>query len=96
MKTSFTYKVLRAIGLNFSEQEYGDISFLKMISRGLKHNRNAILLKYCMYSVLLSPLNYRKIRPMMRMNDLDIIDFFDMRAYLKIDTENKIIPFVLS
>ena len=65
MKTSFTYKVLRAIGLNFSEQEYGDISFFKMISRGLKHIRNAILLKYCMYSVLLSPLNYRKIRPML-------------------------------
>ena len=31
--------------------------------RVLRGVRNAILLKYCMYSVLLSPLNYRWIRP---------------------------------
>lgn len=62
-KLSTTYKILRLIGLNFSEDEYGQVSLWEMISSALKHIRNAILLKYCMYSVILSPLNYRKIRP---------------------------------
>lgn len=61
---SFAYRFLKSIGLNFSEDEYGQVSFGKMIKTGLMHIRNAFLLKYCMYSVLLSPLNYRKIRPM--------------------------------
>lgn len=66
MKTlSTTYKTLRLIGLNFSEDEYGQVSLWEMISSALKHIRNAILLKYCMYSVILSPLNYRKIRPIL-------------------------------
>jgi acetyltransferase-like isoleucine patch superfamily enzyme len=64
-KKSFTYRFLRKLGLNFSEEEYGQISLLGAASRGLKGILKAILLKYCMYSVLLSPLNYRKIRPML-------------------------------
>ena len=63
-KKSTTYVLLRKVGLNFSEDEYGQVSFGKMIKTALKHVRNAFLLKYCMYSVLLSPINYRKIRPM--------------------------------
>ena len=62
-KTTLTYKFLKKIGLNFSEEEYGDISLVKALARGLRGTKNAILLKYCMYSVILSPLNYRKIRP---------------------------------
>jgi acetyltransferase-like isoleucine patch superfamily enzyme len=66
MKTlSTTYKILRLIGLNFSEEEYGQVSLWEMIRSALKHIRNAILLKYCMYSVILSPLHYRKIRPIL-------------------------------
>jgi acetyltransferase-like isoleucine patch superfamily enzyme len=64
-KLSLTYRVLKKIGLNFSEEEYGNISILDLMSSFLKHYRNAILLKYCMYSVLLSPINYRKIRPIL-------------------------------
>ncbi|HDQ04171.1 MAG TPA: acyltransferase [Deltaproteobacteria bacterium] len=63
-KKSFTYRILKKAGLNFSEEEYGRISFWGALKRALKGIRNAILLKYCMYSVILSPLNYRKIRPM--------------------------------
>ena len=59
-KLSLTYRVLKKIGLNFSEEEYGNISILDLMSSFLKHYRNAILLKYCMYSVLLSPINYRR------------------------------------
>jgi len=64
-KKSFTYRFLKKIGLNFSEEEYGQISLLGAASRGIKGIAKAILLKYCMYSVILSPLNYRKIRPML-------------------------------
>lgn len=60
---SLTYRILRKIGLNFSEEEYGNISFFAASKRAIKGIFNAILLKYCMYSVLLSPLNYRFIRP---------------------------------
>ena len=62
---SLSYKFLKFIGLNFSEDEYGQVSFGKMIKSALKHIRNAFLLKYCMYSVILSPLNYRKLRPIL-------------------------------
>ena len=38
---------------------------INLISSAIKHYRNAIILKYCMYSIILSPLNYRKIRPIL-------------------------------
>lgn len=63
-KLSLTYRLLKKAGLNFSEEEYGDISIFKAAKRAFKGIINAILLKYCMYSVILSPLNYRKLRPM--------------------------------
>lgn len=50
------------MGLNFSEEEYGRISLWLIFKSTIKHLRNALLLKYCMYSVILSPINYRKIR----------------------------------
>lgn len=64
-KKSFAYCFLKRLGLNFSEDEYGQVSFWQMLKTALKHVRNVFLLKYCMYSVLLSPLNYRKIRPVL-------------------------------
>ena len=62
-KLSFSYRFLRAIGLNFSEEEYGQVNLWEVLSTAFIHMRNAFLLKYSMYSVFLSPLNYRKIRP---------------------------------
>ena len=62
-ETTLTYKLLKKIGLNFSEEEYGQISLFKALKRALKNLINAIILKYCMYSVILSPINYRLIRP---------------------------------
>jgi len=64
-KLSLSYRFLKLLGLNFSEEEYGHISFFGAFKRGLRGLINAILLKYCMYSVILSPLNYRKIRPIL-------------------------------
>lgn len=60
---SRTYRLMRKMGLNFSEEEYGQITFRKMIHKAWISFRNGFLLKYCMYSVLLANLNYRKIRP---------------------------------
>ena len=62
-KLSATYRFLRYIGLNYSEGEYGDVSFVQLIARVLKTYRNAFLLKVVMNSVLLEPLAPRKIRP---------------------------------
>jgi acetyltransferase-like isoleucine patch superfamily enzyme len=62
-KESLAYKILTRVGINISKDEYSDISITKALKRGLNGWRNAILLKYCMYSVILSPLNYRLIRP---------------------------------
>jgi acetyltransferase-like isoleucine patch superfamily enzyme len=62
MATSLTFRFLRKIGLNFSEGEYGDVTFFYALKRFLKRYKNGFLLKYCMYSVLLSPFNSRAIR----------------------------------
>jgi len=64
-KLSYSYRFLKFLGLNFSEEEYGHISFWRAFKRGFRGIFNAILLKYCMYSVILSPLNYRKLRPIL-------------------------------
>ena len=60
---SLTYRFLKFIGLNFSEEEYGNISFFGALNRGFVGVLKAIILKYCMYSVIFSPFNYRFLRP---------------------------------
>lgn len=62
-KLSLTYRFLRAIGLNYSEEEYGQISIWTLIKRVLKTYRDGFLLKYGMNSWLLSPILPRKLRP---------------------------------
>ena len=63
MSTSFTYKLLKKLGLSISEGEYGNISFLFALKRLFKRYKNGFLLKYCMFSVVLAPFNSRFIRP---------------------------------
>lgn len=64
MKTfSLPYRLLRFFKINLSEAEYGKITINQALIRALRGLLNAIILKYCMYSVLLAPLNYRLIRP---------------------------------
>lgn len=62
-KLSLTYRFMRKIGLNYSEEEYGQVSLWHVIKRVCKTYRDAFLLKYLMNSWLLSPLEPRKIRP---------------------------------
>ena len=62
-KLSLSFRLLRAIGLNFPEEEYGQVSLWTVIKRTLKTYRDGFLLKYMMNSWLLAPLEPRKIRP---------------------------------
>lgn len=60
---SLSYRFLRKIGLNFPEEEYGQVSLWGVFKRTCKTYRDSFLLKYGMNSWLLSPLEPRKIRP---------------------------------
>jgi len=62
-KLSLTYRFLRGIGLNYSEEEYGQVSLWGVIKRATKTYRDEFLLKYVMHSWLLSPILPRKVRP---------------------------------
>ena len=53
-KLSTTYKFLRFIGLNYSEEEYGQVSLWKVIKRVSKTYRDGFLLKFVMNSWLLA------------------------------------------
>ena len=62
-KLSLTFRFLRLIGLNYPEEEYGQVSLFRVIATTLKTFRDAFLLKHFMSCILLAPLNPRKIRP---------------------------------
>lgn len=62
-KLSLTFKTLRGLGLNFPEEEYGQVSLWIVIKRTAKTYHDAFLMKHLMNCSLLSPLNPRKIRP---------------------------------
>ena len=62
-KLSTTYKMLKLVGLNYSEEEYGNVSLWRVFKRVCKTYRDAFLLKFLMNSWLLSPLSPRKVRP---------------------------------
>lgn len=62
-RLSYTYRFIRFLGINISEKDYGNISLWGAVSKFLKEVLCSILLKYSMYSALLAPFNYRKIRP---------------------------------
>ena len=62
-KTSLSFRMLRKLGLNYSEEEYGHVSFWQVIKRVCKTYRDGFLVKYFMNSWLLSPLSPRKLRP---------------------------------
>ena len=62
-KLSFTYRMLRRLGLNYPEDEYGHVNLWHVIMRVCKMYRDGFLLKFLMHSWLLSPLEPRKLRP---------------------------------
>lgn len=62
-KLSLTYRMLRKMGLNYSEKEYGQVSFWGVLKAIYYTYRNVFLLTFLMDSWLLSPLEPRKLRP---------------------------------
>lgn len=63
-KLSTTYKLLRALGFNYSEEEYGDVSLWRVIKQFFKNIRLKSLEKMLDWAVL-EPLAPRKLRPIL-------------------------------
>lgn len=59
---SATYKLLRALGFNYSEEDYGDISLWKVIKQFFINGYHRFLINSMNWSIL-EPFNPRKIRP---------------------------------
>ena len=60
---SFSFRLLRKLGLNFSETEYGNVSMWRVICRACRIMRDAFLVRFVMNSIILSPICTRKINP---------------------------------
>lgn len=63
-KLSTTFKLLRALGFNYSEEEYGDVSLWRVISRFFGNIYRKRLEKMMDWPILQS-FNPRKIRPIL-------------------------------
>lgn len=61
-KLSTTFKLLRAIGLNYSEEEYGQVSIWGVIKKFFANYYHA-LLQSMMDWVIFAPIAHRKVRP---------------------------------
>lgn len=61
-KLSITYRFLRFLGFNYSEEEYGDVSFFKVIGKFFGNIYYALLLSM-MNWVIFEPINPRFLRP---------------------------------
>ncbi len=62
-KLSKTYRCLRFIGLNYPEEEYGNVSLWRVIKEIFSKYYKGFLLKFLMNSWLLAPISHRKVRP---------------------------------
>jgi acetyltransferase-like isoleucine patch superfamily enzyme len=61
-KLSPTFRFLRFIGLNYSEEEYGDVSLLNVFGKFFSNIYHALLLSM-MNWVIFEPINPRMLRP---------------------------------
>lgn len=60
---SLMYRMLKKCGLNYSEEEYGQVTLWQVFKKVCKTYHDEFLLKFVMNSWLLEPLCPRKIRP---------------------------------
>ena len=63
-KLSFTFKMLRALGFNYSEEEYGQVSIITVFSKFFGNMYRKRLEKMMDWPILQS-LNPRKLRPIL-------------------------------
>ena len=59
---SLTYRFLCFLGFNYSEEEYGDVSILKVFGKIFGNTYHAMLLSM-MNWVIFEPINPRRLRP---------------------------------
>lgn len=64
-KQSFTFRLLKLIGLRISEREYGRVSVGSALCKFYKKTRNVFLMKYCFNIAILAPFNSKRIRPVL-------------------------------
>lgn len=62
MKTSLTYRALKRLGLNYSEEEYGNVGPWTVLNKFFGNFFTAILLSMMNWAIL-EPVNPRKLRP---------------------------------
>lgn len=63
-KLSFSYRFLRLIGFNYSEEEYGQVSILRVIKQFFGNIRKKSLQNMMDWAIL-EPFNPRKLRPVL-------------------------------
>ena len=61
-KLSFTFKMLRALGFNYSEEEYGQVSLWRVVKQFFRNIRMKRLAKMMDWAIL-EPFAPRKLRP---------------------------------
>lgn len=85
MKLSLTYRILRSLGFNYSEEEYGQVSLLRVIKQFFL-NIWRKLLSNMMDWAILEPFNPRKLRPVfMRMMGCKVGKECFIGEYVRID-----------
>ena len=60
---SLTFRFLRKIGLYYSEEEYGQVSFAFFMLKIYRTYRNAFISRFLMESFIMTPISVRKCRP---------------------------------
>ena len=63
-KTSFTFKLLKKLGFNYSEKEYGNVSLYRVIKQFFLNMRRKRLSNMMDWAIL-EPFNPRKFRPIL-------------------------------
>lgn len=61
-KLSFTFRLLRGLGFNYSEEEYGDVSLWRVIKQFFANIRSKFLCNMMDWAIL-EPIAPRKLRP---------------------------------
>lgn len=67
-KLSITFRMLRKLGFNYSEEAYGQVSIWGVVKRVLKTYKDTFLIKFVFNSFLLSPFLPRRVRPWVMKN----------------------------
>ena len=60
---SLTFRFFRKIGLYYSEEEYGQVSFAFFMLKIYRTYRNAFISRFLMESFIMTPISVRKWRP---------------------------------